>query len=293
MFQVFLPLIIIIESSLSSTFNKDADDANLLYSADNTPNNLKDCEADESEHELSSSKDNSGPWSGEEHKKFIEALHLYGNQWNLVKDYVKTRSCVQIRSHAQKHFKTARARALKKIKKNNKSSEMIFLVTREYRNLNNIVQKKPHELYLDPDLNVRRSYYKKKDKKSLEDKANLDVGAQTYEVIMSPQPIICEEEKASSYIQSGKRMNPEPALAIEEIPLVIEQPIQQENQQHYESPMDGQIMPMSFSQINEEMGAEQPADNYLQGTTNLDYEVLPIENEADDKGFVSCVNYTE
>lgn len=47
---------------------------------------------------------NSGRWNEEEHKKFIEAILLYGNEWKRVQQYIKTRSSTQARSHAQKFF---------------------------------------------------------------------------------------------------------------------------------------------------------------------------------------------
>jgi len=47
---------------------------------------------------------NNGRWNEEEHKKFIEAILLYGNEWKRVQQYIKTRSSTQARSHAQKFF---------------------------------------------------------------------------------------------------------------------------------------------------------------------------------------------
>ena len=45
-----------------------------------------------------------GRWNFEEHKKFIEAIIKFGNNWKLVQKYIKTRSSTQARSHAQKFF---------------------------------------------------------------------------------------------------------------------------------------------------------------------------------------------
>jgi SHAQKYF class myb-like DNA-binding protein len=47
---------------------------------------------------------NVGRWTLEEHKKFIEALLKYGNDWKCVEKHVSSRSSTQARSHAQKFF---------------------------------------------------------------------------------------------------------------------------------------------------------------------------------------------
>ena len=45
-----------------------------------------------------------GRWSQREHFLFIKGCLIYGNFWKNVKKYIKTRSCSQIRSHAQKYL---------------------------------------------------------------------------------------------------------------------------------------------------------------------------------------------
>ena len=45
-----------------------------------------------------------GRWSKNEHKRFLEAIKLYGKNWQKVHKYVGTRNPTQARSHAQKYF---------------------------------------------------------------------------------------------------------------------------------------------------------------------------------------------
>jgi SHAQKYF class myb-like DNA-binding protein len=45
-----------------------------------------------------------GRWQPDEHKRFIEAIFKYGNEWKAVQKHVGTRSSTQARSHAQKFF---------------------------------------------------------------------------------------------------------------------------------------------------------------------------------------------
>jgi SHAQKYF class myb-like DNA-binding protein len=51
-----------------------------------------------------SDKFNVGRWSDNEHKKFLEAILKYGNEWKKVQNFILTRSSTQARSHAQKFF---------------------------------------------------------------------------------------------------------------------------------------------------------------------------------------------
>ena len=50
------------------------------------------------------SKFSSGRWHLSEHKKFLEAIIKFGNDWKKVEKYIGTRTSSQARSHAQKFF---------------------------------------------------------------------------------------------------------------------------------------------------------------------------------------------
>jgi SHAQKYF class myb-like DNA-binding protein len=46
----------------------------------------------------------SGRWTRLEHFKFLEALKMFGKEWQKVQQHVYTRTSTQARSHAQKFF---------------------------------------------------------------------------------------------------------------------------------------------------------------------------------------------
>jgi len=45
-----------------------------------------------------------GRWTNEEHDLFLQGLRAYGKDWKRIANLVKTRTVVQIRTHAQKFF---------------------------------------------------------------------------------------------------------------------------------------------------------------------------------------------
>mmetsp|Transcript_3179 Transcript_3179/g.6420 ORF Transcript_3179/g.6420 Transcript_3179/m.6420 type:complete len:308 (-) Transcript_3179:83-1006(-) len=59
-----------------------------------------------------STKENTGRWTAEEHRLFLQGLELHGKGWKKIAGLIQTRTVVQIRTHAQKYFqKLAKARA--------------------------------------------------------------------------------------------------------------------------------------------------------------------------------------
>ena len=56
-------------------------------------------------HDSSPLTDNvTGRWTREEHLNFIKGLELHGKGWKKIAALIKTRTVVQIRTHAQKYF---------------------------------------------------------------------------------------------------------------------------------------------------------------------------------------------
>lgn len=73
-----------------------------------------------------------GRWTEEEHRKFVEGIVRYGNEWRMVQRHVATRTSNQARSHAQKFFL--------KLKKIKIPSLGINLTLDSIRTLNDVVE---------------------------------------------------------------------------------------------------------------------------------------------------------
>jgi SHAQKYF class myb-like DNA-binding protein len=52
--------------------------------------------------ESSVNEESTGRWTAEEHRLFLEGIMLYGKDWKKMQPLIKTRTLVQIRTHAQK-----------------------------------------------------------------------------------------------------------------------------------------------------------------------------------------------
>ena len=48
--------------------------------------------------------ENTGRWTREEHHMFLKGLEMHGKGWKKIAAFIKTRTVVQIRTHAQKYF---------------------------------------------------------------------------------------------------------------------------------------------------------------------------------------------
>lgn len=49
-------------------------------------------------------KEKTGRWTKEEHKLFLDGLLVHGKAWRKIAKTIKTRSVIQVRTHAQKYF---------------------------------------------------------------------------------------------------------------------------------------------------------------------------------------------
>jgi len=84
-------------------------------------------------------KYSSGRWKEDEHKRFVEAIIKFGNDWKQVQKYVKTRSSTQARSHAQKFFI--------KLKKAKNLDFNLDLSNSSIKNFHDIIQNVPNNKY--------------------------------------------------------------------------------------------------------------------------------------------------
>ena len=84
-------------------------------------------------------KYSSGRWKEDEHKRFVEAIIKFGNDWKQVQKYVKTRSSTQARSHAQKFFI--------KLKKSKNLDFNLDLSNSSIKNFHDIIQNVPNNKY--------------------------------------------------------------------------------------------------------------------------------------------------
>lgn len=85
-------------SSNSSHSSEDLGNSSQSQKSNDESSNKKSADAP-------AKKMNTGRWSADEHKRFLGGLDQFGTgNWKKITDMVGTRSCTQIRTHAQKYF---------------------------------------------------------------------------------------------------------------------------------------------------------------------------------------------
>ena len=55
-------------------------------------------------HHLPIFNGTAGRWTIAEHEMFVKGLEAHSKQWKLIAELIKTRTVVQVRTHAQKYF---------------------------------------------------------------------------------------------------------------------------------------------------------------------------------------------
>lgn len=129
---------------------------------------------------------NKGRWTEDEHRRFLEAILKYGNDWKRIQSCVKTRSGTQTRSHSQKFFLKLNTFNLlnfkdsqpslstltamtKKLSQSQRENLLNMIISYEYNDLvenNNLSEKAPFdnknqdsefsiEIILDNDINTK------------------------------------------------------------------------------------------------------------------------------------------
>mmetsp|Transcript_16654 Transcript_16654/g.47425 ORF Transcript_16654/g.47425 Transcript_16654/m.47425 type:complete len:345 (-) Transcript_16654:160-1194(-) len=87
-----------------------------------------------------------GRWDKEEHERFLEGFRSFGRDWKGIASVVKTRSAVQIRTHAQKFFQKATKSGVKTISSSDsQQSEDIFRKRKSESALTGITQQYPNK----------------------------------------------------------------------------------------------------------------------------------------------------
>ena len=82
-----------------------------------------------------------GRWTPEEQDRFLKGCYFFKNDWEKIKDYIKTRTIPQIRSHAQKYLiKICRKYSIKLTKKkfSNRLSKHLDITKIPYKGKTNI-----------------------------------------------------------------------------------------------------------------------------------------------------------
>jgi SHAQKYF class myb-like DNA-binding protein len=65
------------------------------------------------ERVVASGRESTGRWTKQEHEKFLQGIDKYGKEWKKVAAFVKTRTVMQTRTHAQKFYEKLNQVAIK------------------------------------------------------------------------------------------------------------------------------------------------------------------------------------
>jgi len=124
---------------------------NLKHKSNHLSNKLN------SNNTLNNKNYSAGRWKSDEHKRFIDAIIRYGNNWRQVQKYVGTRSSTQTRSHAQKFFEKLKRSQLFKREKYDFSKNSLKILHDIMKNLPDkeyeITLKALHSLSYDKNTN--------------------------------------------------------------------------------------------------------------------------------------------
>ena len=129
-------------------FNTNNNNNNIIINNDNNNNFITTINNNNNNNNInkkskrksnSNIKYSSGRWKEDEHKRFVEAIIKFGNDWKQVQKYVKTRSSTQARSHAQKFFI--------KLKKSKNLDFNLDLSNSSIKNFHDIIQNVPINKY--------------------------------------------------------------------------------------------------------------------------------------------------
>lgn len=97
--------------------------------------------------------ENTGRWTKEEHELFLKGLEIHGKGWKQIATLIKTRTVVQIRTHAQKHFLKQHKHQGLETQQKNASHNSSSPRKRKYLELNDmtIISRKSPELHYASD----------------------------------------------------------------------------------------------------------------------------------------------
>jgi len=117
-------------------------DSQIDFNAQNGTSSQKTTQSDENRSRSEVPRENMGRWTQEEHELFLEGLKIHGKAWKKISEMVKTRTIIQIRTHAQKYFqKLEKAKQQQVLPVNDISVETSSSVTSSPKKSKNLKKK--------------------------------------------------------------------------------------------------------------------------------------------------------